>query len=118
MWLALPEPLPAGPRQEDPEPSDDLAALGRIARAWPAVPSAKRPGTKPRPLAEPLQAILQRLHTATPGQRYPSAAALPEDLDWVSADVPPNPEAWDRLAQVAGHHSAGKYGEPAVPFAT
>jgi hypothetical protein len=103
LWLALPETLPVNAAMREAEPADDLAALGQIAGAWATAP-AKRKGVRAKPLAEPLQAVLQRLAGATPEERYPSAAALLEDLDRVGADVPPNPEAWDRLLHYVRDH--------------
>ena len=55
------------------------------------------PAGRAKALAEALEAILQRLGAEAPELRYPSAAALLDDLDRVSGDVPANPEAWERL---------------------
>ena len=84
------------PAAEPPadEATADLLALGRIAEGWMAAATARRKGGKTKPLPEPLQEVLDRL--ATEGG-YPDAAALLEDLDEVGADVPANPEAWDRF---------------------
>jgi hypothetical protein len=103
LWLATPETVAAGSAATEAQPADDLAALGRIASAWAMAP-AKRKGTKARPLAEPLQTVLRRLGEATPEMHYPSAAALLEDLDRVSGDLPPNPEAWERLLHYVREH--------------
>jgi len=105
----MPETVPAPSAAAEPQPDDDLAALGQIASAWTAVPP-RRKGGRAGPLAEPLQRILKRLGAATPERRYPSAAALLEDLDRVSGDVPPNPEAWDRLLHYVRDHAQEERG--------
>jgi hypothetical protein len=91
-WLRLP---PAGDRDESVQ--GDLADLGRIAASW-AAPAARRKGTK-GPLPEALQALLDRLTGTDPGQRYPSAAILLQDLEQVSAGAPRHVGAWERLLQ-------------------
>jgi hypothetical protein len=96
LWLASQEPLPAENQHIPVDPADDLVALGRLVQNWASGPG-KRKGVKARPLAEPLLKILQRLGAPEPARRYASAAALLEDLDRVGSEVPPNPEAWDRL---------------------
>jgi chromosome segregation ATPase len=103
LWLAMPEALPVGPAQDEARLDDDLTALGQIALTWTRAP-ARRKGARGRPLAKPLQAVLERLGASVPEMRYPSAAALLEDLDRVSAEVPPNPEAWDRLLHYVRDH--------------
>jgi hypothetical protein len=60
------------------------------------MPLPRQKGGKPKPLAEPLQPILPRL-SADPGDRYPTTAALLEDLDRVAGIAPVNPEAWNRF---------------------
>ena len=74
----------------------DVADLCRIAAAW-AAPSAKKKGGKIKPFPKPLRAILDRLRAEDADTRYPSAAALLEDLDQAAAHVPDNPEAWGKL---------------------
>ena len=82
--------------QSEPSADDDLAALARLATHWATMPSPRPKGGKPKPLAEPLQPILQRL-SADSGEHYPTAAALLEDLDRVAGIAPVNPEAWNRF---------------------
>jgi hypothetical protein len=90
----------------------DLAALGRIAATWlqPDVDSARgavqRRTAKVKPLPEGLQRVLQRLRSENAAERYPSAAALLEDLDQAGADVPPNAAAWDRLLRFVRDEAA------------
>jgi hypothetical protein len=83
---------------EGDEASADLIMLGQIAAGW-ANPSVERKGAKLKPLAEALQAVMERLTTTNPEARYPNAAALLEDLDRVGADVPANAAAWERLVR-------------------
>jgi hypothetical protein len=91
-----------GPEPQPFEATVDLADFGRIAANWAAL-AVRRKAAKPFP--EPLQAILQRLHTEA-AVRYPTAAALLEDLDQAGASVPPNAEAWDRLLRHVREHAA------------
>ena len=72
---------------------DDLC---RIAAAW-AAPSAKKKGGKAKPFPKPLRAILDRLKSEDAATRYPTAAALLEDLDQAADHVSDNPEAWGKL---------------------
>jgi hypothetical protein len=87
------------PTTEEVGSHTDLAALGRMASAWAALRSGGRQKGKARELAEALQAIRQRLTATAPGEGYTTAAELLADLEGVGADVPPNPEAWDRLVR-------------------
>jgi hypothetical protein len=50
-------------------------------------------------MAASLQAVLQRLTAERPEERYPTAAALLEDLDRVGPEVPANATAWERLVR-------------------
>ena len=70
----------------------DLHALGACVTAWVG-------GSPSRKLAKakPLQSILQRLGGDNADQRYATTAALLADLDGAGSEVPPNPEAWERL---------------------
>ncbi|MBV9122161.1 MAG: hypothetical protein JO112_02215, partial [Planctomycetes bacterium] len=83
------------------QPADDhladLLALGQVAAGWAALAAPKRKGARPKPLPEPMQAILYRLTPEAGENRYLSASLLLEDLDRQSANVPSNTEAWDRL---------------------
>jgi chromosome segregation ATPase len=100
-WLVMP-PVPdalAG------DVAADLAALGRIAAAW-AAPEARRKGAKIKPLPAELRAVLDRLTAEAADARYPSAAALLEDLDRAGADVSANAEAWERLVRYVREHTA------------
>jgi hypothetical protein len=74
----------------------DLLALGRIAAGWAAL-TPERKTARMKPLPEGLQGVLQRLTTQEVDERYPSAAALLEELDRAGADVPANAAAWERL---------------------
>ena len=75
--------------------TSDLAVLGAIAAEWCA--AGRRKSAKGKPLPEPLQTVLDRLCAAQVENRYPSAAALLEELEKAAAALPANPEAWDRL---------------------
>jgi trichohyalin len=86
----------------NPEPRDDLHALGRIAAGW-SLADGVRKGAKTKPLPGALQAILERLADNGAGG-YSSAQELLDDLDRAGADVPPNAEAWDRLLKYVREH--------------
>jgi hypothetical protein len=88
-WLSTP-PLEAG----EPTPAGDLVALGKIAEGWAALATT---GKKTKPFPDSLQTILQHLTTANEDDRFPSAAALLDELDRVSSEVPANGAAWDRF---------------------
>jgi serine/threonine protein kinase len=88
-------PAPAAGQEETI--SGDLADLGRIAAGW-AVPALRHKRSKGL-LPTSLQTILERLASASPDQRYPSAAMLLEDLERARADVPAHAPAWERLLQ-------------------
>jgi chromosome segregation ATPase len=92
-WLAA----PAQAEISESDPAADLSALGVVALSW-AAGAQTRKGTKTKPLPEVLLAVLQRLQ---PGEAecIPSAAALLEELDRVSAEVPPNAAAWERFTR-------------------
>lgn len=79
--------------------TDDLTALGQLARHW-ATPGRNGRG---KPLPDPLRLILERL-TATGDERYPTAGALLEELDRVGSEVPPNGEAWKRMLSYVREH--------------
>lgn len=79
----------------------DLKALGQIAAGWCSAEGVRR-GAKARPLPAALVGILYRLTTEEKG--YPTAAALLEDLDQASPEVPANAEAWDRLVRHVRDH--------------
>ena len=70
---------------------------------WAASPPAgsflfgERKAAKSKALPDCLQGVLQRLTADKAAERYPTAAALLEDLDRAGTDVPPNAAAWDRL---------------------
>jgi hypothetical protein len=79
-----------------PDAADDLVALGGLAAAWAAPASqAKKPRGKPFPSA--LQAVLERLSATDPALRYPTAAAVLEELERAGTDVPANATAWERF---------------------
>jgi chromosome segregation ATPase len=86
----------------EPSAEDDLLALGRIALAW-MQSGPKRKGKKAFP--ESLVAILTGLGAETPEgvpiALYPSVTALLEELDRVSAEVPADSGAWEKLLQFA-----------------
>ncbi len=102
LWLADPETLP--PNREATA-RDDLAALGRIALEWAALPAGRRRGAG----LKSVQAILDRFQTEA-GEHYPDVAALLEDLDRIAGDVPANPEAWERLVRHVREHARGDLG--------
>jgi hypothetical protein len=83
--------------------ADDLLALGRIVSGW-CTPTGVRKGSKTKPLPEKMLAILRRLQS-TADDAYPNVRALLDDLDQASADVPANPEAWDRLIRHVRDHA-------------
>jgi hypothetical protein len=83
------------PKMAAEDAAGDLAALGRVVAGW--ITLGQRGPKNTKPLANEMQAIIDRLSAAVPEQRYASASALLEDLDRAGAAFPPNPEAWDRL---------------------
>src|SRR5262249_2718783 len=95
-WLAVP------PYDPSANAAADLAALGRLVSSW-CLPQAVRKGAKVKPLPEALVEVLHRLE-GTAG--YESAAALLDDLDRISPQIPPNQEAWDRLLRHIRDHAA------------
>ena len=100
LWLADPEtPPPNG----EPTAFDDLAALGRIALEWAALPAGRRRGAG----LKPVQTILDRFQTDVPEDRYPDIGALLEDLDRGAGEVPANPEAWERLVRHVRENARG-----------
>jgi hypothetical protein len=82
--------------ESGPDIGSDLDALARIAVAWVA-PAPKKKGTRTKAMPKPLRRILDRLKADDPAIRYPSLAALLEDLDQIGDQVPDNAEAWDKL---------------------
>src|SRR5262249_9627665 len=78
-WLA------GGPA--DPTPEADLAALGEVAAGWAAIVPRRKGAKPPKPLPGPLQQVLARLRPDA-ADRYPSAAALLEDLERAGAGLP------------------------------
>ncbi len=91
---------PALATSREPSAEDDLLALGHIALAW-MQSAPKRKGKKAFP--EGLVAILTGLGAETPEgvpiALYPSVTALLEELDRVSAEVPADSGAWEKLVQ-------------------
>jgi chromosome segregation ATPase len=84
----------------EPTSEADMAALGELAAGW-AAATPRRKGTKAaKPLPESLQQVVQRLRPDAV-DRYPTAAALLEDLEAVGADLPDGAEAWAKLLQHA-----------------
>jgi hypothetical protein len=93
-WLAA----PSQPESSEAVPAADLFALGALASSW-AAGALPRKGAKAKPLPDVLLAVLQRLQGGEEHGPFPSAAALLEELDRVSAEVPPNAAAWERFAR-------------------
>jgi hypothetical protein len=100
LWL-----LPAPPPEADDEAAADLAALGRLAAAWVAPAAGSRKTAKSKSLPEGLTAVLERLQSDDPAVRFPSAAALLEELERAGADVPANGAAWERLLKQVRENS-------------
>jgi hypothetical protein len=96
-WLA--DYDPAGATAEA-----DLAALGSLAAGWAQIAPRRKNAKPPRPLPEPLQAVLARL-AADADDRYRTAAELLEDLDAAGADLPDAADAWERLLRYAGENA-------------
>jgi chromosome segregation ATPase len=100
-WLTTGEAA----KSAEPKVEDDLLALGLVAAAWLA-PHLSGKSSKAKQAAKPLLKVVERLGAETPEARYPSAAALMEDLEKIGAQVSPNAEAWDRLLRIAREHTA------------
>jgi hypothetical protein len=80
---------------------DDLKALGQVALGWMQAGSRRR-GFKPKPFPTGLLEILHGLGAAPDDNGvlsavYPTSAALLEDLDRVSREVPADHGAWEKL---------------------
>ncbi len=88
--LGEPSWLAGVPNAEPASVAGDLAALGAIAAGWSTV--GVRKGAKTKPLPPSLRRVIDRLQSRT--EPYPSAAALLDDLDIISRDIPANAEAW------------------------
>lgn len=97
-WLAA-----AAQTQAEADVAADLAALGLVAATW-ARPPAWRKGARDKALPESLQTVLTRLTTEAAAERYPTVAALLEDLDAAGTDLPANAEAWDRMLHYVREH--------------
>jgi hypothetical protein len=93
-WLAA----PSQPEFGEAGPAADLFALGTVAASW-AEGGGPRKGAKAKPLPDVLNAVLQRLQTGDENDRFAGAAALLEELDRISAEVPPNAAAWERFTR-------------------
>ena len=99
-WLAgfplvtAPGGADTGPADEE-SPAGDLAALGRIATAWAALPPGGK--GKSKPLPGELHEVLARLTADDPARRYGSAQELVEALENAGANVPSSATAWERL---------------------
>jgi hypothetical protein len=63
------------------------------------VGASGRKGGKVKPLPGALQTVLDRMNAEGDEARYPSATALLEDLDRISAEVPANSTAWERFVR-------------------
>ncbi len=98
-WLASP------PFTGSPILADDLRALGHIVQGW-CSPQAVRKGAKVKPMPAEFEQVLARLRGADGTEPFTSAAALLEDLDRISAQIPANQEAWDRLVRHVKEHAA------------
>lgn len=94
-WLAV------LPYEEPANVAGDLAALGKIAAGWSTV--GVRKGARTKPLPASLATVIDRVQSTT--GPFPSAAALLEELDRISGDIPPNAEAWDRLVKFIREHA-------------
>ena len=90
--------LQAGVGNVEATAEDDLRSLGRIVFDWQQL-VAKRKGKKGLP--EGLLGVLRGLGAETndgiPLALYPNVAALLEDLDRVSSEVPADGASWDKL---------------------
>jgi chromosome segregation ATPase len=102
-WLVAP---PVAYTQ-DPDVRGDLEALGQIVGSWAATATGRK-GPKNKPLPDALQTIFARLTAEKAEDRYPSAAALLEDLDRAGSDVPANAEAWERLLRHVRDNTPGQ----------
>lgn len=83
------------------EPTDDLAALGKLALGW-AMLTPRRKNAKPKPLHDAMQSLLIRLSAvAGDGTRITSVNELLAAIEEVRASVPESADVWARLlAQV------------------
>lgn len=97
-WLVLP------PVEEIQDSSaGDMAVFGRIVSRW----AEHGEGRRGKAFPAGLKQILERLSNASPADGYPETGTLLQALDAVSAEVPANPEAWDRLLRHVREHAIG-----------
>jgi trichohyalin len=93
--------LHPGGADRDASPEEDLRLLGQVAHGWMHA-GARRRAVRPKPFPAGLLGVLRSLGVshadgAVPMGVYPSTAALLEDLDRVSSEVPADQGAWDKL---------------------
>jgi hypothetical protein len=85
-------------------PEADLAALGDLAAGWAAASPRRKNAKPPKALPESLQRMLARLRPDA-ADRYPTAAALLEDLERAGTDLPDGAEPWEKLLQHAAENA-------------
>jgi chromosome segregation ATPase len=84
----------------------DLFELGRVVNAW-ASSVLRRKDSKGKTLPAALQAVLDRLVSDEPAQRYLQAADLLADLTRAAAGLTPDAEEWERFLEQVREHTAG-----------
>jgi chromosome segregation ATPase len=84
----------------EPSAADDLRALGQIVFGWSQL-APKKKGKKglPESLLGVLRGLGAESDDGVPLALFPSAAALLEDLDRASRDVPADVAAWEKLLE-------------------
>jgi hypothetical protein len=109
--LGEPPWLHGSGRHNEPIAEDDLRALGQIVLSWSQL-APKRKGKKGVP--DGLLGLLRGLGADTgdsvPSALFPSMAALLEDIDHVSGEVPADGVAWQKLLE----HVAENAGDAAL----
>jgi hypothetical protein len=113
-WLIVAEEASdsgKGPANEVESVAGDLAALARLAVSWSELVG---PGRGKGKMPAELQAVLERLQSEQPEQRYASASELLNDLERASSQVPSSGNAWEKLLrQVSEHGKSSDQGKTA-----
>ncbi len=97
--------LPGAEGSQESDAAADIAALGRIVAEWSTAPSLGKK-SRPKPLPDALQAVLERFTAADPTTQYATAAEVLEDLEKAGAEVPANAAAWDRFVRLVRDQAA------------
>lgn len=102
LGIGEPHWLSAAADDDGESVAADLAALGRLAAEWAAVPATGK--SKARPLPAELQAVLARLTGAA--EPFAATQELIAALEQAGMTVPATSTAWDRLLRQVREQAA------------